>query len=261
MDWYRIKTVLIFLFLAINLFLAALLGYASISENRVNRQKTEAATEMLAKGGITVSAEVPYKKVKLGSLTLENPLADPHGFAGRVLGGETVQEGDTFRLGNQILSVSERAFTYESGVPGVTPSKKSAKAVKKCLENMGFSMKYAQSRIEGDAVIFTLRADKVPLFGYSLSVFPTSDGTVARMEGTWVNIKTESKNKAQTRNAADALLAFLQEGNHAGKEITRVERGYGVLLEESETFRNADAVPVWRIETADGTVRYYDARQ
>ncbi len=260
MDWYRIKTVLIFLFLGINLFLAALLGYESYSETRTNRARTAAAVETLEKSGITVSAEVSSASPRLRALTLENPYADKAAFAARILGGEVVQMGTSFRQDGCAVHFTENGFSYEGTAPAVPADKKSIKAMKSALEAMGFSMRYAEGTLSGDAVHFIQKVDKMPLFGCALMVWPGEGGKIARMEGTWANILETAGEKKEISIAAEALLTFLQEGTHGGETVTETACGYAVLL-AADGYRSADAVPAWRIQTADGETYFYDARQ
>ena len=78
------------------------------------------------------------------------------------------------------------------------------------------------------------------------------------MEGVWAQITEVAPEKARIRSAADALLSFWREVG-AGKTITNIRPGYALLVTENG-YRTADAVPVWRVETADGTEYSYDAR-
>ncbi len=258
MNWYRIKTVLIFLFLAINLFLAALLGIEALSETRAAKARVTAAAEALEKNGISVSAAVPHKTPRLGTLTLENPKAEPAEFAAQILGGRATRLGDAWRRDGKTVMLLDKGFVYESGAPKAA-DKKSVKQMRLALESMGFSMTYAEGFLSGEAVTFVQVINGVRLFDCALSVYPAADGSIARMEGVWVKIGEAAGEKARVKSAADALLSFLREGK-SGSTITKVECGYAVLLKE-EGYRTADAVPVWKVETADGNSYYYDARQ
>ena len=258
MNWYRIKTVLIFLFLAINIFLLTLLGAESLSKTRAAKEKGEAAGAALAQNGISVEVPVPYKTPKLGTLTLENPKAEPETLAERILGGRAVQVGDAWRREGKILVLQERGFRYDSGMEAVIPEKKDVSRLREELSNMGFSMEYAKGYREGEAVVFVQMPDGVQLFESALSVYPTADGTIARMEGVWANITKKNYERRAIKPAADALLAFLRSGERG--KITAITCGYAVLRAE-DGYRTADAIPVWKVETADGAVFYEDARQ
>ena len=260
MDWYRMKTILIFLFLGINLFLAALLGYESYAEHRSAKAQTESTIATLGRSGITVSAQTPIGGKRLRSLTLENPCADKAAFTALLLGEGTESAGDHYQKDGKSLRFTENGFSYIGTSSPVPCEKKHISSMKKVLENMGFSMRYAKGTIENGAVVFTQIVDKVPLFGSSLRVTPASDGSVSKIEGTWANVLDAVGEKSRTSGAAKALLAFLQEGTHQGKTITDIQCGYAVLF-SGDGYRTADAVPTWRIETADGSTAFYDARQ
>lgn len=258
MNWYRIKTVLIFLFLAINVFLAAMLGFGALSESRAAKARISAAVSALEQNGITVSAEVPHKTPRLGTLTLENLKADPAAFADRLLGGKATRFGSTWQRDGKSVTMPERGFTYTSGADAVPAEKKSIKKMKKALENMGLSMEYAEGTLQDGAVRFIQEVNGAPLYDCWLMVYPAADGTVARMEGIWAEIVADGRERADIKGAESALLSFLREDG-TDKEITAVHWGYAVLLAE-EGYHSADAVPVWRVETAGGSQYFYDAR-
>ena len=260
MDWYRMKTVLIILFLGINLFLAALLGYESYSEHKVDQVKTEAILQTLERGGIKVEARLRPSSPRLRALRLENPYADSFAFAARVLGDGAHHQENTFEKDGNKLSFTENGFIFEAASPAVPPQKKHITSLKSALEAMGLSMRYATGKTENNAVIFTQKVDGVPLFGAQLRVMPCADGSVSRIQGTWANIADIYGEKSRVVLPAQALLTFLQEGTHEGETITDATCGYSVLLSDG-AYRTADAVPAWRIETESGTVFFYDARQ
>lgn len=259
MDWYRMKTILIFLFLGINLFLAALLGYEIYAEHQTAKAQTESAVLALGRGGITVSAEIPAARKRLRSLSIENPCADKEAFASLLLGEGAETDGEYYRKDGKILRFTENGFSYIGTSSAVYAEKKHIASTKKALESMGLSMRYAKGHIEDGAVVFTQTIDKVPLFGSSLRIFPSSDGSVSKAEGTWANVLGTSGEKNRISGAAKPLLAFLQEGTHGGETVTGIECGYAVLL-SAGGYRTASAVPAWRIETAGGTAAFYDAR-
>lgn len=258
MNWYRVKTVLIILFLAINLFLAAMLGLEARTESREAKERVAAAVSALELGGVTVDCEVPHKPPRLGTLTLENPKADPAEFAAKILGSEAVRFGNEWRRDGKTVTVSDGGFVYETGAEAAAANKKSIKAMKKALETMGFSMTYAEGTVADGAVQFIQAVHGAPLYGCVLTVCPAADGTVARMEGNWANIVESGAERTDIRGAENALLSFLRESEGAGT-VTAVDYGYAVLFAE-ENYHSADALPVWRVETADGKHAFYDAR-
>ncbi len=258
MNWYRIKTILILLFLAINIFLAAMLGFGALSASREAQKRISAAVSALEQSGIRVTAEIPRKTPRLGTLTLENLKTDPAAFADRLLGGKATRLGSVWQRDGKTVTMPERGFTYTSGADAVPAEKKSIKAMEKALESMGLSMEYAEGTLQDGAVRFVQKVNGAPLYECWLMVYPAADGTVARMEGVWTKIVESGKERTVIKGAEGALLSFLRE-SEAGSEVTAVDWGYAVLLAE-DGYHSADAVPVWRVETADGKQYYYDAR-
>lgn len=259
MLWYRIKTVLIFLFAAINIFLAVMLGIDAFSKAGATRERVDKAVDILEQNGISVSAKVPYKTQRMGTLTLKNPKADPNAFAEQLLGGPAMRLGKEWRREGKTVTFPEQGFSYVSKTEAVPAEKKSIRAMKTALENMGFSMEHAKATVENDTVRFVQEIYGLPLFQYGITVWPAADGTVARIEGMWAEIIEVDKERSSVREASHSLLAFLQEIGGRNTVITDMGLGYAVFLEE-EGYHTADAVPVWKVETEDGGVWYYDAR-
>ena len=257
MNWYRIKTVLIILFAAINLFLATLLCASQFKMKTQEKEKIQSAVNVLSASGIRVSCDVPYKTERLRVLTLENPKADPAAFAAAVLGGKVTRLGESYRREGKVLTFLEKGFYYDSGVQSVNPEKSSISEMEKALSALGFRTDFIHGYIEGNAVVFTQKIDSVFLFDCRLLAYPAENGSIARLEGTWAEIPRPEGERKKTQSAADALLSFLQAGNR--EEIVHVECGYAVLSKE-KGYRTADAVPVWAITTIDGKVHYFDAR-
>lgn len=257
MNWYRIKTVLIFLFIAINLFLATLLLTEHYKNVQAEKARIAAAKVLLSQNGSSVSAAVPHSSMRLGTLTLENPKADPQGFARRVLGGNPARLGESYRREGRVLFLPENGFMYDSGEEGVPAEKKHIRAVKEAFGEMGFSTAYIRGYIADGCVVLYQEVDGVPLFDYRIRITPTAGGRIAKMEGTWAEITEARREPWRIGSAADALLSFLQEGKKG--EIVSVQCGYAVFV-DGQGYRTADAIPVWRLETAGGEAHVYDAR-
>ncbi len=258
MYWYRIKTVLIFLFLAINIFLAVLLGLGVHSKTELARKKGEAAAAALERNGIRVLASVPYKTPRLGTLTVENPLANPEALARQILGDGAVRLGNAWEKDGRKLTVLPESFLYESGTPSVKPENGAVSRMKTVLSDMGFPMEHARGELSDNAVLFRRELLKHPLFEACLFVYPAADGTVARMHGIWPAVSENPGTRAAIKPAAEALLTYLREGHT--KAVTAITAGYAVMRAE-EGYRTAEAVPVWRVHTEDDAVYDYDARQ
>lgn len=147
---------------------------------------------------------------------------------------------------------------YESGAPFVKPESGAVSRMKTALSDMGFSMEYAYGEISADAVLFRRKLRGHPLFESHLFVYPSSDGTVARIEGVWPEVRENTGTRMAIKPASEALLSYLREGRTS--PITFIAAGYTVLRAE-EGYRAAEAVPVWQVSTEAGEVFYYDARQ
>ena len=257
MDWYRIKTILIILFVAINIFLAVLLLRENMATRRMEEEHIAAANAVLAKNGITIKAEIPRVRGRMATLTVENPLAEKEAFAEMLLGGKPVSADNTYYRNGNSVEITEAGFHFVGKTKPKMPGKNAVRTVKDMLTRMGFSMDYAEGRQEGQAVYFSAAYEGKPIYGCNLVVIPGEDGQ-AEMQGTWHFVQEVKNEKNKIISAADALMSFLQEKTAAQDVITCVDYGYGILVEGG--YRTADAVPVWHI-TSDEMTKFYDARK
>ena len=257
MNWYRIKTILIFLFLAINLFLASLLFYENFAIKKAEEKRLESAIGVLRDAGIKVEApQIPVKHPRMATLTVQNQLADKEAFCARLLGGTPVRMGNTYRRQGKSVTITDTGFMYRSGHAPAPAAKNAVKSMKTALSKLGFSMEYAKGYEKDGKVYFAMEISGKPLYGSALIVTPGGE-EIAEMEGNWPQVLEVKSTKTPTLGAADALMHLLHTSDISGETVEKIALGYTVLVEGG--YQTADAVPVWRLET-DENVYFYDAR-
>jgi regulatory protein YycI of two-component signal transduction system YycFG len=103
MDWAKAKTILIAVFMAINIFLGYRIIDASTgSIGYVDSEKIKLVTNYLAEKNITVKGHIPTKKVDMPSITVKYKLFDKERIARSFFSSEKKAtestEGNTVKL-------------------------------------------------------------------------------------------------------------------------------------------------------------------
>ena len=100
MNWPKIKTALICLFLAIDIFLAGWDIALRRGKSRVSDEVVENTVSLLADRTITVSpALISRSAPRITTVTAKNPMADEAGFIGKILG----TGAQMFRIAGPVL--------------------------------------------------------------------------------------------------------------------------------------------------------------
>ncbi len=257
MNWHRIKTVLIFLFLAINLFLTSLLLYENIASKKAEEKRLHAAIAVLRAADIRMeTGKVIADGARMATLTVENPTADAEAFATSLLGDTPLRMGNTYRRQGKTVTITETGFCYHGNLAPKGTEKDAVGTMRDALRKMGFSMNYAKGYEKDGKVYFTTLVSGRPLYDCTLMVTP-SGTEIASIEGKWPHVLEVQGTKERVSGAADALIRLLNEPNAANSTVTEVSLGYAVLVDGG--YQTANAVPVWRIVT-DKAVYMYDAR-
>lgn len=264
MDWYKIKSILIVLFLLINILLLGLLFHNNIKDARADRMEIESAVQVLKLNNINVSPDkVDSKPSRSYAITILNPMSDAGVFAEKMLGGTPSVQGREYLFETKKLKINGINFIYQNTLykEAVTPNHNLVKSAKKELINMGFDMKYSRSQIINNTIIFTQRVHGSELFGSRLSVTVCDRGIIT-VTGSWAEVSRVSKSDVVITSAAEALIDFLRDENRPAEatEIASVKFGAGLTLDASD-YRTAETVPLWKITLKNGKEYFYDARK
>jgi len=264
MDWYKIKSILIALFLLINILLLGLIFYNSVKDSRTDRMEIESAVKVMKLNNINISPDqVDSKPSKAYSITILNPMTDAGAFAEKMLGGTPSLQGKEYLFESKKLKINGINFIYENTLykEAGTPSRKLVKSAKKELVNMGFDMKYSKSQIKNNTIIFTQRVHGNELFGSKLSVTACDKGIIT-VTGSWAEVSRVSSSDVVITSAAEVLIAFLRDENRPAdtSDIISVKYGAGLTLDASD-YRTAETVPLWKITLKNGKEFFYDARK
>lgn len=265
MNFGRAKTILIFLFLIINLFL---LGYIFVTSNDItipDRKTISTTTEILKKRNIILNENINLSSgEKINYLNLIALTQDEKVFASKLL-GEFKAKGNTYTSDLGELTITNGSFVWnvKDSHNFVEFNEKSVKnyAVKflKKLETDTSVLKISDiSDNDGNyKITFSHYFFDKELFNIKTYVY-VSGGGVYKIEGSIFSLDSLTGSE-QRSNPLPALLNYSASKNTDEKEeIVSINSGY--FCESSPgSYKSLSAQPCFEVVFSDGEKLYFDA--
>lgn len=261
MNWSKIQTALIILFLAINIFLLCNIAYNNISQIAAEKKDLEKTVEILKQSGVTLPEPLP-KTPRMQVLSVENILADVSSVAEKLFLGEEfeIQENGNITIcknQDKTLIISGSFIEYKTNEK---PDKPARKKAEKLLSDIGFDINKAYVSESDTQLLFEGMYDGKKIYSNKLTVELSND-KISYLRGKWANVTGKSGSKTKIKPVLDAFVNLLRDGVK-NILVTSVEAGYEIKTDTSNSdYKTAEAVPVWSIKTDNGLNRFYDARK
>lgn len=266
MNWGRAKTILIILFLLIDIFLLTLLAVVQNNVSFIEDKTVKETVSVLNSRGIEVSQEqISTKREKDERLELENILLTPHTLAERFLGKnfETAQEnenGSVYIKGISTLFISENEFSLEENreVNYVFSFDDTYNPLMKALKKLGFKKKdicfqdyYIKDGVCHITAYQTFNDKKIN----SAKMIISSDGDgILNMSGRfYVNISSDESDKYLT-DVTSVLCNMIYDPVYHNISVKKIEVRF-VNEEENSENSKIYAYPVYVV--ADTKNREY----
>lgn len=251
MNWPKIKTALIFMFLVIDLFLFVWNISLQKDSLSVDKNTVENTKKLLYDRGIMISdglidLEIP----EIGSVIVRNSMANQAEFIGNILGGGYIKEGNVFYKDNRSVTINGNKFviTQEGEVDSLDEAEK-------WLSAMGFNLEdTVRTEYKGGYVFRTVHKG-FEVFKSRILV-ENKDGEL-KAEGSLFYIIEDKEKKGENVHVSSVLPKLIKEGV-GGQRITSITTGYLPVIEEG-VFSEADAVASYRILLSDGREFFYSA--
>ncbi|MBE7022890.1 MAG: hypothetical protein IJ285_04275 [Clostridia bacterium] len=273
MDLRRIKTIFIFILIAINIMLAFVLVSEKNSRSEEKKIITQNLSGLLEKNMIYLpeALEIPDSP-DISSFYLEKMFGSDADMAEKFLGSNYTTDGSgRFESETGVLSVDGNEFKFFRKNPSGSVSEFSEEAIEKlCRDEMsGFGMipeVYEFSGFnfveDGTRAIFTVKHDDAEFFDAYI-FFDVSEKGVFALSGK--NIISEM-NVAESNTPYFSVVSVLTDlvknvrlDKNISHTIVSIKPGYYIGRSE-ESYRNILAIPVWQIATDKGLILHYDAR-
>lgn len=255
MNWPKIKTALICLFLVIDIFLACWDAAYRRGQTTVSDETVENTVALLADRGISVSKTLLRKSnPSFKPVTAVNPMADEAAFIGNVLGTGYVKEENRFYTENKEVILEGNSFKITEKGKAVS----SLAEAKEWLGSNGFDLtETAETEYMGSYVFRTVY-DGFELFGSSVTV--TAEEGCAVAKGCLLYAKEAKGERTETKNIT-SILPLLATENAEGCEIISITLGYMCTVTGETRFTETSTGPVYRIILSDGREFFYGAEK
>lgn len=262
MQWQRAKTIMIVVFLLINIFLAS---YLIVDRHTGDRQTIQHLTDVLSKNGIYLHPDAipkeedilfvpefaaPNLTQKQVEKLIENPVSTETGYA---------NEDNTARL-----EFKDNVFTYENTNPNERAFRKvTAKNVvsklNPYLKALGVSdLVYPVdiSEIQGEILVeYAYRMEDRKLFDSRLRITVNQNG-IRLIRGVLV-VPDKKNGFSYQLSQLETILMSLAQTTEESMEITSIELGYHFISYTDALV--SQAIPVYQIRTSYGDI-LMDAR-
>ena len=272
MSWRILKNVMIGILIVINVVLLATLYRVESDNTTLPKETVDNAVTVLKNHGITVDpALIPVKNESMGLLPMAAAVSDPERFADIFLGADrehTKEEEtgtDVYQKDAQTVRLNGGYLKYYSGREAVgIPGEEGWRAAEERLKAGGVRFPDAQYSVKDENTrIYREYSKGKSFFEGRLTVIADAQGIVS-VEGFWMLPTGAAYAAGEVQPVTEILAQFLRDPERSPEstQITGITLGYSVLLGGAEVnYREATAVPAWRITTGDSRAYYYDARR
>ncbi len=246
MNWSKIKNIMIFFLIAMNIAMVAFIAMTSLRDAAIPESVIDASIKVMEGGNFECDrALFPSKSYTLPRLDVKfftaSELADI--FFSKQLAFRTVEDSLVAREGRATLTVSENHFLYESGYDA--DNSHSVKQVKRALEKAGINMDNSVYDEIEDCFYYMYK--DVNLFNMYLRAKLDSDGELCYVSAQWPSKLSVLEDKDFSFTQVITKLAPAFPG---GGSVKAIEAGYALHSSGGKYFFS----PAWRVNV-DGTLK------
>lgn len=272
MDWSKAKSILILIFLALNLFLLAFIMTYSFG-NGVSKETVSNTVDILSGRGVKLECEIPLYKTDTPRLVYESGRKDMLVLIKKLLGEDSYSEedikaGSSLTKGSRKITINpDNTLVYTNDTPSdnidLSNREKLEKQVKKLASNAGIKISaymlddYIANPDGSISLVFIEKYKKFPVYGNRLAITVVSEG-IRSIEFNCRKIKgLIRESPVKVIPVYQILLKEYNTGKSA--VILKIDLGYrGMAGHDPEMLESSEG-PVWRIVTREDGARYFEA--
>lgn len=263
MNWSRVKTILIILFLLIDLLLVGGILWSAAPQNPVSLQEVADVVNILKRNGLQISDKIiPRATEELGVVELDNVWPDRELCASILFGGNRLSQlapGSYGDAGKQV-TFGSNYFTYtNSSVTCNNPEEAAA-----YLGEMGISVLPADIYDQNGKWVSQQKIDDKTIFETALEI-PQEAGSFT-CSGYWLlsnkEVNLNKKPAASLQPITSVLVEFTANPyyNREGDTILSITTGYSLgTVYRDTTHKLVSVVPAYKIALQSGEYYIYDA--
>ena len=272
MYWSRVKTILIILFLCINIFLLVSMMVTINDTITISQDTVENTIQVLKQNNIKVDRSIiPTKMHDLPILVMENLLSNPDIFAEKILGKDftksTGEEIYIYTAGDKYLTINGCVFEYVDKSPKEPIANlnvdNAQKYANETLEKFNLASKYmVLDSVEkiGEGwyrLIFFQRFEDYDILGCDV-IMDISDQGLRKVSGTLLIPKEFTGQKYPIRHITSILIEFMKDPQRPkDTPVTIVDISLEYWMDTSRiNVKQAPAIPMWKISTDKGDFKY-----
>ena len=257
MHWSRVKTILIIMFLCVDIVLFVGL-YMLQGGDRIDSDTILKTVSVLADNGIVIDRKLISPKISsMGIVEAENLRADRDDFARLLLDDKTaVFKDGAYKSGSKKITFDGVAIKGENLIENIKPF--TADNIKSELETLGIKAKRVLSETDSE-IVLRQEFDGNPVFETEISVTPENVLTGYFLTGK----QTESYSKSEDTRlipVCSVLINLIDIPQAKGETVKSIETGY--TLGDSvgnDTYTLISVFPAYRIRTETGKIFVFDA--
>lgn len=269
MNWGRVKTVFIILFLISDLFLLSILFTSEWEKGTTSPEVIDSTVQVLNENGISIDAGIIPKKVgDVPYAEAENIITGYDIFAQKLLREDIKKTADnTFEGPSGLVIFDGNSFCFESKTALADENigeKEAENIAEEFLLELGFSLKNAEKTTQktdsGYSVTFQNTVSGMPVFNNAVTA-EVSGKSVSALFGMWFNLIDNSGPESQLKSITSVLIDSIADFKMSGENVTIAKLSLGYTIPEDNTYhKSAVLVPVWEIRDTNKNKYYPDAR-
>jgi len=256
MNWPRVKTILIFLFLVVDLILLATIIVPSVSLSRIPQETLQNTASLLNSHGIEISPDIiPSRRDSLGIIELYNLWPDTDKLSEKLIGDNQTQEDKTFVNGSKTLVLSDIGFVYRNS--------QSENSIAHELIGLGIDVRENLYEQGESSLRAWQSVDNKKIF--ESEIYASQTDSSVSVTGYWI---FPDREKGIITNTPDTLIDvtgvlidFISNPVRDNSiRITSIELGYSTgTAYRDTTHKLVSASPAYKISTDTGAYYMYDA--
>lgn len=272
MNFSRAKTILIFIFIFVNIFLMVVYNLFYQEQAAIS---SDTVVTILSNNGITVDESlIKNYGSTLSGVEIENIATDKERIAALFLGDTFNKTRENYYTNTKAsLQISDLAIEYKVTEPSDRGFKditvlNAGNLTLKALNKQGIGKSalvvsnVSNTENKNFFITFTYKFKNYPVFNNNLYA-TVSDKGISSVGGTVISFK-DLKNESYDITPTANILVELAGNNElkaleGEKKVTDIQLGYYLPLGKTEA--SMYAIPCYAIEINNKTVYYYDARE
>ncbi len=258
MHWSRVKTILIIMFLCVDILLFSASFILHDGSGKINSDTISDTVQVLKDSKIFIDEKIISNKIPtLGTIETENLRADRNGFARLLLNDEAaVYKNGTYKSGEKLVTFENTYVTAKNLIKNIEPF--TADNIKNELEIIGIRAKKVIAETDS-AIVLLQEFDGKPVFETEITV--TKDNTITGYFFAAKQANSYSKNEeSRLMPVCSVLINLIDIPEAFGETISTIETGYTLGEPDgNDSYTLISVFPAYRIKTQTGKIFMFDA--